>query len=306
MRTLDYLSTALRDIVTQPLRCLLTVSAIALSSALLVALVSVGIMTRTSIIDHLRHGDTLSSVVVSASTAVNSGLFSADVRQSKDDSEKLTDDVVVEVAAIPHVVSAMPQLALGELRSIRFQGSDTAYVATAIATSQDSLRPGSLVAGSWFDNDDDAAKVVVGNAYLRALGITDPQSVIGQQVTFTTVVGYRGIGADIPPWSADKETKRTFARTRSELTATIVGVTAPSITDNRLYLPMGWGQLVNSPRTATPSGESVVNNLETNGYTNIVVLADSKESVASVARAVTDRGYGAITFEKQIDQRRYR
>ncbi len=302
MRLLDYLGTAIRDIVTQPLRCLLTVSAITLSSALLVTLVTLGVTTRGAIINHVTRGNSLSTVVVSTNNVVGSGLFSARVQEERENAEKLTDDVVGQLATIPHVVSATPQVSMWELRSLQLEGTSTSYLATAMATSRDALRQNTLAAGEWFDNDDTAPRVVLGDAYLRALGISDPESVIGDQLTFTTVAGYRGVGAEIPAWNADADTRRAFDKTKTTLTATVVGVTAPTTSDNRVYLPMGWGRLVSSPRTATPDGETTVDSMARNGYTNIVLATDSKDSVASVANAVTQLGFGVITYEAQIKQ----
>lgn len=302
MRLLDYLGTAFRDIFTQPLRCLLTVSAIMLSGALLVTLVSLGVTTQSAIVNHITRGNTLTNVVVSANNVISSGLFSARVQEERENTEKLTDDVVRDLATLPHVVSATPQVSMGHLRSLQLEGTGAAYLATAMATSEQSLRENSLAAGEWFDNSDTAPKVVLGNGYLRALDIDDPESVVGKQLTFTTVAGYRGIGADIPSWSADSETRSAFEKTKTKLTATVVGVTAQSSIDNRVYLPMGWGRLISSPRTSTPEGETTVDTLERNGYTNIVVTTDSKDSVASVANAITQLGFGTITYEAQIQQ----
>lgn len=302
MRPADYLGTAARDIVTQPLRCILTISAITLSGALLVTLVTLGVTTRGAIVNHITQGNTLSTIVVSANGAASGGLFSPKVQHASDSAQILSDGVVAELAALRHVTSASPQLALYQLRSLRLPGSSTPYLATAIATSGSSLRQSPLAAGTWFDNADTTAKVVVGDGYLRAVGITDPSSVIGQAVTFTTVAGYRGVGADIPLWSADSATREAFDRRTTTLTATIVGVTSPSAADNRVYLPMGWGRLVGSGRWSTPQAETVIDPLERNGYSNVVVVTDSEESVRSVSADITRLGFGAFTYEAQIAQ----
>lgn len=147
-------------------------------------------------------------------------------------------------------------------QSFQLEGSPSSYVATAIATTEQSLSTNALAAGEWFENSSQEPKVVLGNGYLRALGIDDPKSVIGKQLTFTTVTGYRGVGADIPSWSADKPTRSAFDQSKTTLPATIVGVTAPSASDNRLFVPMEWGELVGSPRTSTPAGETSINNIE--------------------------------------------
>ena len=302
MKITEYLGTALRDIATQPLRCLLTVSAVTLSSALLVTLVSVGITTRGAIVGHFTQGDSLSSVIVSANSAVSGGLFSSSVQQTQENAEKLTDEAVTKLGAIPHVTSASPQVSVWELKSFQLDGSSSSFVATAIATSQDSLSTQPLAAGTWFDNTSSEPRVVLGNGYLRALGITNPDEVIGKQLTFTTVAGYRGIGADIPSWQANADERRAFEQQKTTLRATVVGVTQPSVTDSRIYLPMQWGHQIQSPRASTPSGETSVDNIDKNGYTSVVVKTNSQESVSSVATAINDLGFGTATYQKQIEQ----
>lgn len=301
MRLLEYARTVGRDIATQPLRCTLTVAAITLSSALLVTLVSIGTSTRDALISHFSGGEALSSVLVSANSAVSSGFFSTSVQQTQTTSEKLTDDTVARLSDIPGVQSATPQVAVWELKSFKLEDS-ASYVATAIATPGQSLEQTPLAAGEWFANDDTEPTIVLGNSYLRALGIEDPQSIIGKNITFTTVPGYRGAGADIPSWSADADTRRSFDQSTTQLSAKVVGVTEKSASDNRIYLPLAWGRQIQTPRTSTPSGETSVDNLERNGYTNILLKADSKDSVKNIESRVNDLGLGAITYQKQIEQ----
>lgn len=301
MRLLEYARTVTRDIATQPLRCGLTVAAITLSSALLVTLVSIGTSTRDALVGHFSGGDALSTVLVSANSSVSSGFFSTSVQQTQANSEKLTDDTVARLSEIPHVTSATPQVAVWELKSFQLADSPS-YVATAVATTGSSLERTPLAAGEWFANDDTKPRVVLGNSYLRALGIDDPQSVVGQTLSFTTVSGYRGVGADLPAWNADAEARRAFDQSTTKLTATVVGVTEKSASDNRIYLPLTWGRQVQSPRTATPTGETSVDNLERTGYTNILLTTDSQDAVASVETSVNELGFGAITYQRQIEQ----
>lgn len=302
MRILDYVSTSVRDIATQPLRCLLTISAVALSSALLVSLVSLGITTRDTIVGHFERGDAMNTIIVSANSAAGGGLFSSTVQETRSNSEKISDETAEKVRQITGVTSATPQVSIWELRSFRLQDAKTSYVADVIATPQRSLEANSLVAGEWFDNNDTTAKVVLGNGYLSALGFTDPQQAIGKQVALESVKGYRGIGADIPAWSADSQTRSSFDQSKTTLNATVVGVMPPSVTDNRLYVPVEWGRLVSSPRVSTPTGETKTDSIARNGYSTIVAVASSKDDVAAIAQSINELGFGTITYQKQIEQ----
>lgn len=299
---LQYVSTSLRDIKTQPLRCFLTVSAVALSSALLITLATIGITTRDAIISHFQQGDALSKVIVSANSSVGGGFFSSNIQETRANAEKLTDTTVSQLAALEDVKAVTPQASIVELKSFTVEGSDTSYVATVIATSDNSLSHRPLVAGNWFANNDTTPKVVLGHGYLQALGINDSASVIGKKITFTTHAGYRGAGADIPDWSADKATRESFNNQKTTLTATIVGVSSPSVNDNQLYIPLGWGHQIETVRISTPTGENTTDTLEKNGYSSIAITASSQSAVASLSQRINELGYGTITYQRQIDQ----
>lgn len=301
MRILDYVSTAIKDIATQPLRCLLTVSAVALSSALLVSLVSLGITTRSAIVGHFERGDAMNTIVISANSAT-SGLFSSTVQETRSSSEKITDDTVERVKKIPGVSSANPQVSIWELRNFKLKDTQASYVADVVATSDRSLQTNALAAGQWFNNDETTAKVVLGNGYLQALGFSEPQQAIGKELSFESVRGYRGLGADIPSWSANSQQRTDFDQTKTTLTATIIGVLSPSVTDTRIYVPLEWGRLVSSPRVSTPNGETKTDTIARNGYSTIVAIAESKDEVGTIAARINELGFGAITYQKQIEQ----
>lgn len=302
MRPLDYLRTALRDIITQPVRCLLTVCTIIVSSALFVVLVSLGITARSAIVDRIASGDALSSIIVSSNSTVGSGLFSTSVQETRVGADKLDDAAVAKLRALPHVASAIPQVSVWELKNFQFEGSPSSFVASVTATSTDALSSDNLAAGTWFDNDAATEQVVLGNGYLRALGIKNPADAIGKTVTLTTIEGYRGAGADIPAWNADKSARDEFNRTRTTLTATIVGVTQPSANDNRLLIPLAWGQQIQTARSDTPRGEETQDSIAKNGFGSILVTADTQAAVASLAAAINELGFGTMTYQKQIDQ----
>lgn len=301
MRMLQYVGTSLRDIKTQPLRCFLTLSAVALSSALLVTLATIGISTRDAIISRFTQGDTLSKIIVSANSSTGGGFFSSNIQKTETSAEKLTDDVVEKIAALEGVKNIAPQASIWELKNFTFEDSPS-YVANVAATSNRSVGRTPLAAGTWFDNDDQTANVVLGYGYLRALGIKDPQSIIGKALTFTSAPGYRGAGADIPAWNADEATREAFNNQRTQLTATIVGVSTPSVNDNQIYIPLGWGHQIQTVRTSTPTGEATSDSLEKNGYTSIVVDASSQSEVASLSERINELGFGTTTYQRQIDQ----
>ena len=302
MRIIDYSKTVLGDIRTQPVRSGLTISAIVISSALFLALVSLGIHTRSAIVGHITSGDTLSTVIVSNSGSAGSGLFTTSVQVARSQSQKIDDSTVQTIAALPHVTQATPQAAVWQIANFHIENTSKQFVANTIATSSASQGSTQLIAGSWFDNTSREPQVVLGNSYLRALGITDPQSLINTPITFTTIKGYRGVGADIPTWNATESMRQQFATQTTTLTGRIVGITSPSARDNQLYIPLEWARQVEAVRVSTPTGETSEDIFAKNGYSTILVKANDQQQVASVAQSIENLGFGTTTYQKQIDQ----
>lgn len=302
MRMPDYIQTVFKDIKTQPTRSILTISAIVISSALFLTLVSLGVHTRSAIVSHITNGDALSMVLVSSNSASGSGLFTNSVQVARTQTEKIDDAVVEKIAALPHVSLAVPQVSVWELSRFNVGGTDKSFVANALATSQVAQDSTPLAAGTWFAGSSQEPEIILGNGYMRALGITDPQRLIGSTITFTTVKGYRGIDASIPAWNASTSQRQQFTTQSTQLTGRIVGVTTPSARDNQLFVPLSWAQLVQSPRASTPSGETSEDSIAKNGYTTVLVKAENQKYVADIAHSIETLGYGATTYQKQIDQ----
>lgn len=304
MRTLDYLAISLKDLKRQPVRTFLTLMALVISSSLFLALTSLGFETRNALIKQLGSDETVSTIIVSSSKSLGSGFFDSNVQVANEQTSKLDDTTLQTLSGLPHVRSATPLMTVWEFRSFNVDGSEKKFVAKTQAI--DPLHSSGLVsvaAGSNFTAGSAEPQVIVGNAYLKAIGkSSNPKDIVGKQITITTQNGYRGEGANIPSFSASKAEQEAFANSPTTLSATIVGVTKPSVSDNIIYIPLEWARKIQSPQRW--SGREIVRDdlIAKNGYSSILIQADKSGSVKSLSTQIESMGYGVSSRQKQIDQ----
>lgn len=303
MRAVDYVRVAGRDISDQPMRSVLTMVSIAISSALFVALVSLGLQGRDALIGQLSQGDALQTLIVSNSAGVGGGFFSTSVQVSNADGNPIDDSVVKNISVLPSVNFASPQVNIWEFKAIKVEGSGNSFLARAVGTSSSDARKNGLAAGNWF-SDDAEHVIVLGNGYARALGYNeDPEELVGKTVTITTIKGYRGADAIIPAWNANKDAQQTFASSDTTITANIIGVTAKSSSDNAFYLPLNWAHQIKTARTSSVKGEVLAADpISSDGYDNIYVMANSEADVQGLTNKIEALGYGVSNSQKQIEQ----
>ena len=302
MRPSEYLATAMRDIRRQPVRSVLTILTIAISSALFVSLVSLGIDGRNSIMRQLTQGNTLQTLMVSSNGAVGGGLFSSSVQVAQESTEKIDDETVKDLARIPHVTSATGQAGVFSIARFRLAGSSTMFTGQVIAPSLTPRSP-ELVAGRWFASSQTSPQVIIGNAYARELAPAEgPKQLIGKDLILDTREGYRGVGAEIPKPTASKSARDEFNRTRTTLRATIVGVTGTSISDNQVFIPLGWARKIESPRAYSGAGLTSEDSIAKNGYSTVRLQVDSPDNVERVTAGVARVGFGASGYQRQIEQ----
>lgn len=303
MRLRDYLATALRDIRRQPVRSLLTVVALILSSSLFVALVALGLGTRTAITEQLGRDTTANSVIVSSSTAVDGGLFGNNVQLATAGSLKLDDDTVDTLGHLPGVQSASPRMSVYQFKQFSVEGYRQTFLAKTSAVDATGSTLLGVRAGRHFAVDESEPQVILGSGYVQALGTeVQPSSLIGKTVKIQTVSNYRGKGADIPQLTATKDEQLAFSKRSTTLEATIVGITDPASNDSLMYIPMGWAHEVFSGQARTATGISTTDAIDKNGFSNVVVQMSTSAAVRPVTAQIEALGYGISSRQQQIDQ----
>lgn len=302
MRLRDYSGTALRDIVRQPVRSLLTVSALILSSFLFVALVSLGLGTRSAITEQLGRDVTANTVIVTSDQPTSGSRFGNNVQLATEGSLKLDGDTVKTLEGLPGVSSVNPRVSVYQFKQFSVAGHRQTYVAKASAVEGSSLQTLGLSTGQPFATGSSSPQVVLGGGYVQALGSgTEAGSLVGKTITIQTVNNYRGLGAELPGADATRAELIDFAKRGTTLQATIVGVTATA-NDSQMYIPMGWAHGVFSSQVRTATGISSTDVIDRDGYSNIVVQVDSRTAVRSVSAAIAGMGFGVSSSQQLIDQ----
>lgn len=296
MRVSDYLTTSCRELSRQKVRSGLTVIALGISTAILVALAAMSIGGREAITQKLAPDNSLATIIVTSNkSGAGLSLFGS-VQEANDKTAKLTDDSVKQLRSIDGVSSASPRAQVWEFQKFSVEGSDKAFIAQAQGSPANAIAP--LSAGTLF-SDDGAHEVILGTKYIQDLGYSAAPQVIGKTITITTQNGYRGDGADIPALRATKQQLEDFNNKPTILTATIVGVTGNGSDENKLLLPLGWARLI---RTAELAPGEKTDRLEEDGYASIIVEARNVAAVKPVTLAIDTMGYGQVSTQSIIER----
>lgn len=294
MRIADYFRTAAKDIRRQPVRAILTVTALSISTAIVVTLGSLTLGAQQAIVSALSPDNSLTTIAVTSNKTGGSGLFGS-VQVASNQSSKLDDSSVQSLSHIPHVQFASPRSYVWEFNTFSVEGSPKQFVAQTQAVGAESGKTLPLSAGRLFAAGSTAHEVIVGAAYAKALGQT-PASLVGKNITIISQKGYRGEGAEIPGPLAWKAASEKFADTTTSITATIVGVTTEGSNQSGLFIPYEWARKVRT----TQYWEGLetlkkVDQLADEGYTSIIVQVDETGNVPAVSAAIDSLGLGQVS-----------
>jgi len=288
MRVVDYIRISGREVSRQFVRSGLTIVALAISTVILVTLAAITIGGRRAIVKQLAPDNSMTSIIVTATkSSADLSLFGS-VQEANDATAKLKDTSVAQLQAIPGVQSVVPRAGVWELQTFIVAGASKHFVAQAQGVSGTGVS--GLAAGKTFTSDT-AHEIILGKGYLKDLGITASEA-IGKQINLTTVKGYRGDGAVIPPTGASQQTYDTFNNTPAQLTGTIVGVSGAGSDENKILLAMGWAHAI---RTVEVSKTESVDHINEDGYTSINVTTVNPQAVKPVTEAIDKLGYGEIS-----------
>lgn len=296
MRVADYLRLSGRDIRRQPVRSLLTVVALAISTAIVVALGSLSLGARDAIVTSLSPDNSLTTIMVTSNKTGSGGLF-GNVQEAGPQNAKLDDASVLALSQIPGVEFASPRAFVWEFNTFALDGNPKPFVAQTQAIGVENDRTMPLLAGRGFTAGSTAHEVVLGAAYARELGFeSNPQELIGKTITVTTQKGYRGEGADIPGPRATAAQNDAYAEQTTQIKATVVGVTQPGSNQSNMFIPLEWGRQIRTSQW----WESLTKLKKTDqfaetGYTSVIVRAATTEAVPTVTAAIDALGFGQVS-----------
>ncbi len=190
MRIQDLAQLSTRMFKTNPLRTWLTILGMGVGTGAVVVLVGLGFGLQKIILEQIVFGETLLSLGVSSTGAQNL---------------KLTQETVDTFKKYPEVLDAAPLARFPALVTFKgltgnvfIQGVEPPYLRYAGVA---------VVTGDAFTDEDggDTSSVMLSPAVLKLFGIDDPESFIGQKVSFRLLVPAEDGSGDINEVPIDKE-----------------------------------------------------------------------------------------------------
>lgn len=302
MRLGDYLRFAWRGVWRQRVRTAITVLALAISATIVISLVSITLGAQRTITKERRLTQGLETMVVTPNAVMAGGLFGTGVQVSNAQAEKITDATVATLTKTPGVRAATPLASVPELQRFAVAGFKPTFVAPVVAPGTDTMRlrldAGKLPASG----RKGYGQVVLGGAFVEALGLeATPAEAVGRTVTFTTIKGYRGAGADVPAPGSPRNEIQAFAEKPTTVRAKVVGVTGDPRLHSQVVVSLPWAHAVRTPQIVEKGeltiGESAITAA---GYGSVVVDAAGPESVTAVSARIKALGYGVSSTQEQI------
>lgn len=300
MRLVDYITVAFKDVIRTPIRSILTILALAISTTILITLTSISVNVRDVLRDHFGLDESLSTIVVTPSTSASGGIFSNNVQTVSPEAGKLDHGAVDKLKEISGVTNVIPISSVWEIKNFSVADYDKQFVASVNALDLSSLNSISTSAGSSLSQNGSENQVVIGQSYVDELGLKDKENdLIGKNITFVTYEGYSSsfntpkipTTAPIPPLPKQSTT---------EIVGTIVGVTNEHFFKNKLLISMSWGVAIKSGQPMSHATSLSDKNVGSQGYSSIFIETANVESVANVTSSITNLGYGVFSTQEQI------
>lgn len=299
MRAVDYTIIAVKDLRRQLLRSTLTITALVISTVILVTMTALSMGGQQAVVDQFGSGNALTTITVTPNQN-GAGLNPfGTVQQVNESAATLTDTTASDLAKLPHVASSVPRAHIWEFNTFSVEGYSKQFVAQGEGAPANDAIP--LKAGSHFTANTDKNVVIMGSSYAKEL-TGDPTTLLGRTITITSQKGYRGDGAAIPPAGASVKTNEEFNQATTTVSAKIIGISDDGPNQNTLVIPLEWARQVRTARYNDANGLKQVDQLAENGYTSIQVRVDDTANVAAVSKKITELGYGQFSALEQVQR----
>lgn len=337
MRFFDYFRSAFKNLVRHKVRTILTIVAITIGSLSIILMVSLLTTIRQSVTDFFDSMDAFTLVTVTPDPNAadsGSGLFQSGDTSSISEEQKLDDEVVAKLKAIPHVADATPIGAGVWIKNMRLEGQDKKMWANFI-----SFDPGSAVfsmplsAGRALTRDD-MDKIIVSTRFAKTYNYSgNPQALIGQKVIFSMQGGDMPDWGDLvpekPPEGDNKAWWEEQQKKTIEIPVEIVGVAESStFDDSQNFINIAWAKRLmthvrwewqssctdeemkamnegsyQGPQKDCKGTQGLVKNddFTKSGYGSIILKADNTDNIKTVADEITKLGYGVSTAQDMLD-----
>lgn len=257
MQVADLARLSTRMFKTNPLRTWLTILGMGVGTGAVVVLVGLGFGLQQIILEQIVFGDSLLSLGVSATGARNLSITD-EVIQQFEENEHIND--AAPLARFPALITYK-----GLTGNVFIQGAEPAYLRYAGITAS---------YGDAFIEEDIANtnEIMLSPAVLKLFGVEDPESFIGQEVTFRLLV-------------PDKENSELITEINIEKKYRVKGITKEEGVLNVLMM--------------LPELRNYVGIEE---YDRAQVKVDSNEFLTLVEETLIEEGYRVTALSKTVEQ----
>ena len=277
MRVSDLAQLSTRMFKTNPLRTWLTILGMGVGTGAVVILVGLGFGLQQIILEQIVFGETLLSLGVTATGAQNL---------------QIDDDTIAQFEEMDHILDAAPLARYpalitykGLTGNVFLQGAEPAYLRYAGVTASE---------GDVFEEEDagDGSSVMISPAVLKLFGVEDPESFIGESVTFRILVPAEDGSEDVNEILLEKQYRvRGITKEEGVLNALMM------ISELRQYVGI---QEYDRAQVRVESNEFlnlVEENLITEGY-RVTALSKTVEQASKIFQGVqaTLAAFGGIAL----------
>lgn len=298
MKLLDALKIALKNLWRRKLRTALTILAVSVGVTAVVSLVAIALGAQNAFIGQMESIGMLSKITVIGNKDAEMSLFSGpdNYDEEDEDSTKLTDELIEELKALDHVRDAYPNIEIWGYNTVVINVNGTeekisAWVQSSPVTGDENDQL-SLSAGKFFDSNDDENVIIIGNNYLDKFEI-EAEDIIGQEVTLRSHGGMYGYYDELPdPENTDEDTWREH---RSEVKATVVGISTMGPAEGGLYVPVEWAKKLMHDKSYKWPDESDYERWDQDMQKGLSTMADEPKPVEELRSDLKDKGYSTVS-----------
>jgi putative ABC transport system permease protein len=292
LKIADVLASALQNLRRQKLRTALTVVGIAVGVGAMTSLVSLGLGLEAMATDMFQHNDVITrlyAVPKGSKEQLLTGLRSS----ADEDRRELDDEAVAELASLPGVKAAFPDVKTTLTLEIDLGGPIPipTEVVGLPADALDRTYDETLAVGDYWTTEDAGNVCVLPSQLIRQELNLEPEDLIGQTISFAHIAS-REAYEQTTEVAADGRQRMTFTRPDGleTIEAVVVGVydsKKRGLTEYRqVHVPMALGKELQSEFWFRREG----------AYNVVVVKVTDRNAVEPVQKKIEAAGFDVISI----------
>ncbi len=329
MRLVDYFRTAFKNLSRQKARTILTIIAITVGSLSLILMASLIISIKQSLVDQFKSLGAFDLVsVIKDPNSADSGSLIGGANGDPSDGKAIDDATLTAMNKLPYVIEATPIIGNIGVSTMRLEGQNKKTWASFVAYDPDNDVFNLPIAYGRKLTSRDMDKITVGSRFAGEMGFGGrPEDLVGKKI----LLNFRAGGGSAPDWGelpakppveANKEWYDAQNKAGIEIPVEIIGVTDNgALDDGQSYINIAWARRLMVNVSWQQSGQSNCNgpdcrqstsapiytlekydNFVQQGYSSIILKADSTTNINAIADSVKKLGYGANTAQAMLDQ----